>query len=672
MRTVTDLPHEVRDLEHVEITVRDGTRLAARIWLPEDAEERPVPAILEYIPYRRLDGTRLRDEIHHPYLAAHGYAAARVDLRGSGDSAGRLTDEYTRAELDDGEDVIAWLADQPWCDGTVGAMGISWGGFNALQLAARRPPALGAVITVASTDDRYRDDVHYMGGCLLGDNLSWASTMFAYNSLPPDPMWVPDWRERWLDRLDGCDPWLDTWLRHQHRDDYWRHGSVCEDPDAIDVPVMAVSGWADGYTNAVFRLLEQRKAPTQALVGPWSHRYPHLGEPGPAIGWLQECVRWWDHWLKGVDNGADREPALRAWLQDSEAPFASYHERPGRWVTEPSWPSPHTRWRTHALAPGRILAEGSEPQAEDPLPLRSPLTLGVFAGKWCSYAGAPDLPGDQQEEDGGALTFDTARLTEDVEILGAPVVELELSSDRPVAMVAVRLSDIRPDNQITRVTYGLLNLTHRDGHADPRPLVPGERVLVRVQLNDIGCRFPAGHRIRLAVSSSYWPLAWLPPEPVQLLVDPSRCRLHLPIRPAREEPPVWFGPPEGSPPSPATVIAPGESVWRVLRDLGSDRSTLEVVKDTGRVRLDDADHLVVGSRAVERYTVEGDDVTSARAESVWDRSLERGDWHIRTVSRTTLTADGDHFRIRASLDAYEGDQRIRARDWDRSIERRLL
>jgi putative CocE/NonD family hydrolase len=671
MRTVTDLPHPIRDLGHVEIAVRDGTRLAARIWLPETAEDDPVPAILEYIPYRKRDGTRYRDEVHHPYLAGHGYAAVRVDLRGSGDSEGILADEYLEQELVDGEDVIAWLGDQPWCSGSMGLMGISWGGFNGLQLAARQPPGLGGVITVASTDDRYTDDVHYMGGCLLSDNLSWASTMFAYNSLPPDPAVVTDWREQWFARIEGSGLWLETWLRHQHRDEYWQHGSVGEHHERIQVPVMAVSGWADGYTNAVFRLVEQLSVPTQGLVGPWSHRYPHQGQPGPAIGWLQECVRWWDHWLKGIDNGVEREPALRAWLQDTAAPFTSYHERPGRWVSEPSWPSPNTVWCTHALAPGRLLAEGETFDGDDELRVRSPLSLGLFAGKWCSYAGAPDLPGDQQEEDGGAVVFDSPALTADCELLGAPGVELELSSDRPVAMVAVRLSDVRPDGQTTRVTYGLLNLTHRDGHESPKPLVPGERVRVQVQLNDIGYNFPAGHRIRLAISSSYWPLAWLPPETFQLTLHLAGCELHIPTRPARDEPAISFGPPEGSPPAEVTQLAPGENRWRVIRDLADDVSTLEVIKDTGRQRFEDTG-LVMGSRVVEHYTVTGDDVTSARGDTEWERVLERGDWRIRTVTRTTLTGDRDQFRIRASLDAYEGEYRVHALDWDRTVPRRLV
>src|SRR5712692_3558038 len=253
---VTTFPRTVRVIEHTLIPLKDGTMLAARIWLPDDAEQNPVPAILEYLPYRKRDGTYERDALTHPYLAGHGYAGVRVDIRGCGESSGLLFDEYAKQEQDDGVEVIAWLAAQPWCSGVVGMMGISWGGFNGLQIAARRPPALKAIVTICSTDDRYADDIHFMGGCLLNNNLGWASTMLAYMSRPPDPALVGErWREMWLHRLENQPLLVDLWLRHQTRDAYWKHGSVCEDFAAIQCPVYAVGGWADGYSNAVSRLL---------------------------------------------------------------------------------------------------------------------------------------------------------------------------------------------------------------------------------------------------------------------------------------------------------------------------------------------------------------------------------------------------------------------------------
>src|SRR5689334_23358442 len=310
----------MRRVDHTWIPLAGGTRLAARLWLP-DSEE-PVPAILEYLPYRKGDAFAARDNRHHAYFAEHGYAGVRVDIRGSGDSDGLLEDEYLPIEQDDALEVIAWLADQPWCSGSVGMIGISWGGFNGLQVAARRPPALKAVVSMCSTDDRYADDVHYVGGCVLGtDMLPWAATMLTLCAMPPDPAAVGEgWRATWLERLDRAVPMVGAWLAHQRRDAYWKHGSVCEDYGAIMAPVLAVGGWADGYANAVPRLLEGLPGPCRGLIGPWSHMFPQDGEPGPTIGFLQECLRWFDQHLKGIDTGTMDEPKLLVWMQDVVPP----------------------------------------------------------------------------------------------------------------------------------------------------------------------------------------------------------------------------------------------------------------------------------------------------------------------------------------------------------------
>jgi putative CocE/NonD family hydrolase len=673
-----DLPHPVEEIEHFQITLSDGTCLAARRWQPRGADARPVPAILEYIPYRKRDKTAHRDGLSHPYVAGHGYASVRVDLRGSGESDGVLTDEYLQQELDDGLEVIAWIAAQPWCDGRVGMIGKSWGGFNGLQLAALRPPALGAIVTVCSTDDRYADDVHYMGGCLLSDNLSWASSMFANISCPPDPALVGDrWRELWRERLEGSGLWLETWLEHQHRDDYWKHGSVGEDMSAIQVPVLAVSGWADGYSNSVFRLVAEldEGVPRRGLVGPWSHKYPHLGVPGPAIGFLQECVRWWDRWLKGVDNGLDDEPQLLAWMQDPIPPALDVRVRPGRWVSEPSWPSAGVEERVLGLGDAGLFADVDDTPNDARLhTISSPMSLGLYAGKWASFTATPDLPMDQREEDGGSLNFDSTVLDEPLEILGAPVVELELSVDQPVAMVAVRLSDRLPDDSITRVTYGLKNLCHRDSDEHPEPLVPGQRYRVRVQLNEVAHRFEAGHRLRLQISTSYWPVAWPSPAPVRLTVDPAASRLMLPVREPRPDEEAALRPfedPEGSEPPTQRQLVPRDYGWWVIRDLVTTETAVETRKDEGTYRLEDID-LDVRSRTDERYSYLDDDPTTARGEVTGVRRFTRGSWDVRTVTHTVLTCTAEEFRIRATLDAYEGETRVAAKSWDRTIPRRLL
>ena len=333
----------VAETPDMGITLADGCRLSARVWMPEDAETDPVPAILEFLPYRKRDGTAARDALTHPWMAARGYACIRVDMRGNGDSDGLMEDEYSPQELSDAVEVIHWLAAQPWCRGTVGMMGISWGGFNALQVAALQPEPLKAIITLCSTVDRYADDIHYKGGCLLNENLGWGATMWAYSSRPPDPALRADWRDLWLRRLEA-EPFLPAlWLRHQRRDAYWRHGSVCEDFGAITAATLAVGGWGDSYKNAVPALVGNLSAPVKGIVGPWVHKYPHFAVPEPRIGFLQEAQRWWDRWLKGISNGAEDDPAYRQYLMDGVRPATWYADRPGRWLAGDGAPAPSRR-----------------------------------------------------------------------------------------------------------------------------------------------------------------------------------------------------------------------------------------------------------------------------------------------------------------------------------------
>ena len=519
-------PRAVREIEHTSIPLRDGIHLAARIWLPADAEQRRVPAILEYLPYRKRDGTSERDALTHPYLAGFGYAAVRVDIRGTGESEGLLTGEYTRQELEDALEVIAWLAAQPWCTGAVGMMGVSWGGFNALQVASLKPPALKAIVTVCSSDDRYRDDVHYMGGALLKAGIDWGSFLFRAASHSPDPALVGDrWMVMWRQRLENVPLFLESWLRHQRRDAFWLHGSVCEDYSAIQCPVFAVGGWTDGYTNTIPRLLERLQVPRKGLIGPWAHGYPHIARPGPQIGFLQEILRWWDHWLKGEPNGVMDEPMLRAWISENVAPAVDHVELPGKWIAEDRWP-PADCVDSQFLLSDEGLQASAMPLT--PVGLCTSQTVGAHAGEWCPFGYGGDQADDQAEDDRRSLTFDTPALAAPFDILGAPAVTLAISSDKPVAAIAVRLCDVCPSGEVLRVSYGILNLTRRDGSDLPSPLTPGHRYRVRIQLNDAGARFPAGHRIRLALSTTYWPLMWPVPDPATVTLYDG-C-LSLPVR----------------------------------------------------------------------------------------------------------------------------------------------
>jgi|GEM_PF-19122 len=673
VKTREEMPFDIEVIEHCWITMRDGVRLSAKVWYPKTAEEHPVPAILEYIPYRKRDHTSHADAMSFNYLAGHGLAGVRVDMRGSGESEGVLLDEYLEIEQHDGLDVLKWIAGQPWCDGEVGMIGISWGGFNSLQIAALNPPELKAIITVCSTDDRYLDDVHYMGGTLLVDNLSWASTMFARNTQPPDPEIVgEDWKEMWTDRLKGSGLWLKQWLDHQWKDEYWKHGSVSVDYSDIKIPVLAVGGWADGYSNAIFRMMEHFDTPRKGIIGPWSHMYPHMGQPGPAIGFLQETLRWWNHWLKGMYSGITAEPMLSLWLQDYSKPAAKMQYRPGSWIGLPDWPSHAVENKIFHIRPDHRLSP--EPTRHKiGIDILSPLSVGLNGGKWCSYSAAPDLPHDQREEDGGALTFDTGPMEEDLNIIGAPVVELEVESNRPVAMVAIRLSDIAEDFSASRITYGVLNLTHRDSHEHPEPLEPGKKYTVRVQLNEIAHLVRKGHRIRLSISSSYWPVAWPPPEPAKLTITAGASRLLLPgiddfqehiMRRSFEKALVGPG-------ARITQIQPKSYNWVTTKDMLSNITRVEVVKDEGRKRLEDID-MEVSIKTTERYSFKYDGYDTVKGETRWDMQFEREGWKVETYTNTVLTSDKDHFFIKATLDAYHNGVRVHSESWNEQIERRLV
>ncbi|GGH18229.1 hypothetical protein SAMN05444007_10146 [Cribrihabitans marinus] len=665
--TRTDFPRRVREIENTWIPMPDGTRLAARIWLPVDAEDDPVPAILEYLPYRKRDGTVERDHTTHPYFAGYGYAGVRVDMRGTGDSEGVCLGEYLAQEQDDGVAVIEWLAAQPWCSGKVGMIGISWGGFNGLQIAARGPEALGAVITLCSTDDRYADDIHFMGGAMLTDKLAWGGTAFAISNTPPDPAIVGDrWREMWVERMENNGLWFLDWVRHQRRDDFYRHGSICEDWSAVRVPVYAVGGYADGYTNPIFRMMEHLPGSKKALVGPWAHKYPHFATPEPRIGFLQECLRWWDQHLKGIDTGIMDEPMIRAWMQDPAPPSPHAIPRPGRWIGAGGWPVAGADVQVLHLSRQGL---GPSPvDAEEPIPVASPETAGWTAQTWCIYGLDPDGPLDQNGETGLMCSFETEPLAEELEIFGFPILHAQVRSSTPQANLAAVLSMVAPDGRARLVSFGILNLAHRGGHATPEPMPEDRAVPVTVQLNVIGQKVPAGYRLRLAVSSAYWPMIW--PSPERAVLSLTGATLTLPLHdPARDGPDLApFGPAEGAAPLRSEEISPGTS--RRIReiDLATGVETTTRAMDTGTHR-----HLhtglTVGYGNTDTYRIHPDDPTTATMTSQWRKRYARGDWMAELETTVTMRALRDAWHVTARLEARDADGMVLVRDWDETIPR---
>jgi predicted acyl esterase len=358
-------------------------------------------------------------------------------------------------------------------------------------------------------------------------------------------------------------------------------------------------------------------------------------------------LRWWDYWLKGIDTGVMDEPMMRAWMTESVKP-ASHHEvLPGRWVAEASWPPPGITPQLQFLTDAGLRNEAA------PLTARtvcSPQTVGKCSGSWVPFGRGHDQAEDQRDDDARSLIFETPPLEESIEMLGAAIVTLELASDKPIANLVVRLCDVHSSGESLRVSYGVLNLAHRDGHENPAPLAVGQRYRVRIQLNDAGSMFPAGHRIRLALSTAYWPMIWPAPEPATLLI--SGGTLELPVREPRATDALLkpLPGPESAPPEKPTIIR---------------RSDLRIE------RIDRLD-LELGTHDESKLHLEEDDPLSAVIDLRRTWTMSRDAWQVRIETQMRLSCTREVFLLQASLRAWEGANEVCRRDWDRAIARDFL
>lgn len=670
-RTKTMSEHSYSVIENEWITLADGTRLAARIWMPDGADKDPVPAVFEFLPYRKRDGTCARDESTYPVFAAAGIAGVRVDIRGSGESDGVIDGEYTPLELANACELIAWIAAQPWSNGSVGMMGISWGGFNCLQVASLKPPALKAVISIASTVDRYNDDIHYKNGTHLSAQLSWAATMLAYQSRAPDPEVVGDrWKAMWLERLENEPFFMEEWLKHQRRDSFWKHGSICEHFDDFSVPALVIAGWADGYRNTPLKAVEGIGPKAKALIGPWIHKYPHFAWPKPRMDFHAEAIQWWNRWLRDEKNGAENWPQVRAYIQDGPKPALRREFDPGKWVAKAEWTAPEMDCfyveQYGTLTSGMPIAGAKDHDHY----LRSPLDTGTMAGEWFTLKPDAEMALDQRLDDAGSLVLETPPLTEAREYLGQPVLDLELSCDAELANLCARIVDVHPDGTATRVTFGVLNLAHRDGNAEPKPMRKGEKTEIRLVLDAMGYRFPAGHRIRLSLSTSYWPMVLPPPTDPGLTIDLASLGLAFPKLGVHE----IVSLPEPANPDPLPnypELSPPETARGVERDLTNGLTEYSIYEDTGS-----HEHPGTGlaTRQIrdELWSIVAGDPLSATGTATWICDMQRPGWFVRTISSASIACTATDWLISASVRAFEGETQIFEKTFEKSVPRDLM
>ncbi|MFD9129543.1 CocE/NonD family hydrolase, partial [Kitasatospora sp. NPDC059571] len=608
----------------------------------------PVPALLEYEAGGIGDRTAARDAERHPWYAGHGYASLRVDSRGHGSSEGRPTDPASDAGLADAVAVLDWLAAQPWCTGRIGAFGLAHGGTAALALAAHAPDRLAAVVAVCAPGDR-TPATHTPGGAPLAAAAHRAAaTALAAACRPPDPVRTgDDWRRLWLERLNALQP----------------PEAPAPAPalrlDAVRAAVLAVGGWADPYPESVLRLVEQVGAPVRGIVGPWPHQYPDQGRPpGPAIGFLQETLRWWEQWLRDVDTGVLKEPALRTWMNESVPPATTYANRPGRWIGDDGWPSPDVREIHYGLADA--LRTAGTPSGERYVPVRSPQHTGIDGGSVRPAGRAADLPPDQRAEDGRSVCFDSAPLPEPTELLGAATVRLRVREGGRPGQVAARLCDVAPDGTSTLVSRGAAAV--------------GAAGEVEFALSAVAHAFPAGHRIRLALSSAYWPWLWPVADPAGLELDPGASVLTLPVRHLAADAgsgPISFDPPEHEQAPAAARAEPltARPERLVVQDVAAGEWRLEIAVGDGPLLHPDG--LVSDEHVLEAYRIRSDDPLSAVARTDRTLRLERTDigWDVTVQLRSETTCDAGHLVRHDHVRALEGGDVVFERDWRRRLPR---
>lgn len=667
-KIISTFPYEVTVIENEFISLKDGTRLSARIWLPKTEEK--IPALLEYIPYRKTDGTRTRDEPMHGYFAGYGYAVFRVDMRGSGESDGFLEDEYLKQEQDDALEVIEYLAKQEWCNGKVGMMGKSWGGFNALQVAALNPQALKAIIVVGFSDDRYNDDIHYKGGCLLNDNFWWGNIMLAYQSRMIDSSLDENAKEKWLKRLEKMPLFPALWLKEQLRNEYYKHGSVCENYEDIKVPVFALDGWADSYKNPVFSLMQGLKVPRKAIIGPWAHVYAHDGFPAPAMGFLQEALKWWDKWLKDKDNDTLACPLIQAYIEEGLKPSSQISCVDGRFVGLSSYPSEDIVYKSFYLSYQKL----SEHKYEKPefIKLNTPQSHGLLAGEWMGCGVLGESPSDQRLDNGMAQVFDSEILSSDLDILGFPFFEISLTSDKPKAMLFAGLYELREDNFVQRISYGVINLTHTDNHSKVRLLQKTESITACIKLDACGHRFKKGSRIRIALATTYFPMFFPLPFNATLTLDLNSAEFKLPLFKGNNSNKLNLEP-QSAPLTPLTLLQKGEVKRSFHYDIVEDVFTYITdavggVFGEGVYRFDDIG-VSVEHNLKRELSIKSTDPLSARYTITQKMKMGKKDEYMDADIVLSKSADEAYFYLKGYMRVKENEQLIFERHFDEKIQR---
>jgi predicted acyl esterase len=646
-------------MEQAWIPMKDGVRLAATLYMPDGAKvDEKFPALLEYLPYRKDDGTAAGDYPKHAYFARRGYVGVRVDIRGFGASEGVPPErEYSEQEQVDGEHVIAWLARQPWCNGNVGMFGISWGGFTAMQMAMRHPPALKAILAAHATAELFHDDVHYVDGMAHVDEFELNMDM------AQGWLGAPDYSldEKVLGPRFETPPWSLLYLRHQHDGPFWR--DRVRPLNEITIPTFLIGGMQDGYRDNVLDMLMKSKASIRAIVGPWNHSFPNDADFGPRVEWRDQAVRWFDYWLKGRDTGVQNDPRLVIYMQHWHPPDPTLQSVPGEWRREDVWPPKDATNTTLFLQGNHSLERAAGTHVAHQL--KYVPTVGVEAGFWWG-----ELLSDPRPVDAFSLVYDSEPLENEVAILGRPHALLRASASAPLANWFARLSDVAPDGTVTQITGAGLNGAQRESMTNPRDLEPGKIYPLDIEMHLTSWVFPKGHRIRVAISNSLWPMVLPTPYAMTTSLDlggTDGSRIVLPVVPAHGTAAPEFSPPQTS--EERTDIKnegfpwPGE--WTVERDEARQKTTVHWKGKDGY------EYPWGTQNDFESLTYDGDDAhpesssVHGEAESVFALKGRTLVWR----GHLSVSTDQKNFYYKYTRELLKDGQMVRTRTWQETIPR---
>ena len=651
------------------VPMRDGIRLYAKAWHPKG--EGPFPAIINYDPYRSSDWrTMSRGNFFH-FLAKHGYVVLHLGVRGTDGSEGTVTDEYPLQEQEDGYDAVEWIATQPWCNGNVGMIGTSYAGFTAVQVAMHQPPHLKAIVPLYATDDRYTDDVHYNGGalCSLFDLAGWATMMVSMNALPPAESIGEDYDPVWNEHLEGNTPYQLNWLENQTDGPYWRPASLRPNFDLIECPVLIIGAWRDFYRNSALRMYEHLTVPKKLLMGPWGHVFPDWGYPGPSINYMPQIVRWLDHWLKGHDTGMLNEPSFTAFMRESSFTKPEFKGGPGYWRELDKWSSINMSEKRFFLGTQQKLEEEIKGEGSDDYTYN--VAVGMGDPSW--HSGIAKCEGGEQHfDEKNSLIYTSDPLSERLDIMGRPQMELTFSSTALIVNLIVKLFDVAPDGSSDIITWGVLNLTHRNSHTEPKPLTLGEKVKLNIELDATSWIFHPEHSIKISLAGSDFPYIWPSPYPAENTVwwgEEYESCLNLPVVPeSHPEDAPLFGEIEMPLNQYKINYAPVKS--KISRDLQSGKTTFQFSQNQEGSLPEDGISLVFDENS--SFIVSDKDPAQALLKNEHDIQIITKKSNSRAVTIAQLESDKDNFHVKYKLVVTINEKEKFKRSWTRSFERNLV